>query len=122
MEIIASARAVFDAGHTVSGLPRCSSSNHGHSWTVTVELTDELDAKSGVARGSETLLDSLEGLVRELRLRNLDEMLPGTVTSPAGIAAVVLDRLALRHPRITSVSVDCSDGTGGTIRRTPRQL
>lgn len=121
MEVTSTATGTFDAGHRIEDLARCASA-HGHSWLVSVGVTGDLDPKTGWVRGSEALPDSLEGFLRELRGRNLDEMLEGATTSPLGIAAVALDRLALRYPRITVVRVDCSDGTSGEIRRAPRQL
>lgn len=122
MEVTSSAAGSFDAGHVIEALPRCSSPNHGHSWTVTVTIGGELDPKTGWVRGADTLPESLEGFLRELRGRDLNEMLPGTVTSPLGIASVTIDRLALRYPRIVRCEVECSDGTRGGITRTPRQL
>jgi hypothetical protein len=61
-------------------------------------------------------------LLGELRDQDLDEMMPGVVTSPIGIASGVLERMALHYPRLTSVRVACSDRTEGEVRRAPRQL
>lgn len=111
MDISSSATLGFDAGH----------GDHGHHWDVEVSVSGDLDPKSGFVRGAELLMPALRELLAEVDHRNLDEMLPGSVASPLGVAAWVLDRLALRFPRIVRVTVDCSDGTSGEIRRAPRQ-
>jgi hypothetical protein len=73
-------------------------------------------------RGAEDAPAELRKVTAELQEKNLNEMLEGSTTSPLGIAGQLLDRLALRYPRISAIRVDCSDGTAGEIRRAPRQL
>lgn len=112
--------ASFDAGHSIKAIER-EFRNHGHNWTVSATITGEPDPATGWPRGSEKLKPDLEALVAELHLRNLDEMLPGVVSSPIFLAASFLEKLALVHPKITAVEVECSDGTIGRVTRSPRQ-
>ena len=121
MEIRSIASATFDAQHRIPGFLPCANP-HGHSWTVEVEVGGDLDPKSGWARGSEELPRFLDEWTESLHRQDLNDFLPGVVTSPLGIASAALDALALRFPRILTVRVLCSDGTRGEVRRTPRQV
>lgn len=119
MDISSIATAGFDAAHRIPSYSYCSSP-HGHHWDVRVTVTGDLDPKSGWIRGAEHLQAALLALMVEIDNKDLDEMLPGVVSSPLGIASWILDRLALAFPRIVRVTVDCSDGNAGEIRRAPR--
>lgn len=121
METSITATARFDASHTIPDLERCSKL-HGHSYTVHVTSTGDPDPKTGWPRGTDDLPKTLEDLTFELNRRNLADMLPGVVTSPMGIAAAFAERLVMHFPRITTVKVECSDGTMGRVKRTPRVL
>ena len=94
---------------------------HGHSWVLEATVEGDLDPKVGMVRGAETLQQHVTEWCGELNNRNLDDMLPGVVTSPLGIATAALNDLALRHPRIATVRVLCTDGTRGEVSRTSRQ-
>jgi 6-pyruvoyl-tetrahydropterin synthase len=120
VETSVTVRVAFDAGHSIKAIER-EFRNHGHHWTVAATIAGEPDPATGWPRGSETLLGALEELTAELNLRNLDEMLPGVVTSPLFLAAQFLEMLAQHYPRISAVEVDCSDGTSGRVVRSPRQ-
>jgi 6-pyruvoyl-tetrahydropterin synthase len=121
VEIISCVKASFDAAHRVENYELCSFGD-GHTWTVYAFVTGELDPKTGWVHGSVGLPLSLERICHELDRANLDSMMPGVVSTPLGIAANFLERLALQYPRLSAVRVECSDGTAGEIRRTPRQL
>jgi len=121
MDLRSIAAASFDAQHRVPGYRPCDRI-HGHSWIVEVDVAGELDPKTGWVRGAELLPEALDKWAEELNLGSLEELLPGVVTSPLGIASAALDALALRFPTIASVRVLCTDGTRGEVRRTPRQL
>lgn len=121
MDTSISAKATFDAGHTIPKLERCARPNHGHQWTVFAAVSGDLNPDTGFPRGAEKLPDSLDKLAAELSGESLDELLPGVTSSPLGIAASFLEKLVLFYPNLTSVEVICSDGLGGRITRTPRQ-
>lgn len=111
----------FDAGHSIPDYEPCAR-GHGHHWDVRVQVSGDLDPRTGWTRGSAPLAGSLRVITEELNGTQLPEMLPGVITSPLGLASYFLDRLALQFPAITRVRVDCSDGTAGVVKRTPRQL
>ena len=121
MNVTSSATAQLDAGHSIPDLPRCVRPGHGHSWTITVTVEDDLDPRTGWVRGSADLPLRLQTFVDQMQSEDLDEMLPGVITSPLGLASATMERLLLRFPKIVSVRVDCSDHTSGEIRRTPPQ-
>ncbi len=117
METSITVSAGFDAAHSIG-----EEMVHGHHWDVYVEVSGNMDPKTGWPVGTEKLPTQLEGLATLLTGRSLDTALPGTTTSPLGIAMVILDRLSGRQPNITQVRAVCSDGTEGTVRRPLRQL
>jgi len=119
VEITASATAEFDAGHLIKELLACTR-QHGHFYVVTASVTGELDPVFGWPRGTQNLPTDLGDLVSEVNGRNLNELMPGVVTTPVGIAANFLERLLGRYPTLVAVGVKCSDGTSGTVTRTPR--
>ncbi|HEX5016493.1 MAG TPA: 6-carboxytetrahydropterin synthase [Actinomycetes bacterium] len=121
MELSVTVSAHFDAQHRIADYPPCADP-HGHSWTVEATVSGDLDPKSGWVPGSTFLEQDVRLMAEELNRSDLNVLLPGTVTSPLGIAGYFLERLALRFQRLTSVRVSCSDGTAGEVRRTPRQL
>jgi 6-pyruvoyl-tetrahydropterin synthase len=120
VETSVTVRVSFDAGHSIKAIER-EFRNHGHHWTVAATIVGEPDPTTGWPRGSEKLLPDLTELVAELDLRNLDEMIPGIVSSPLFLAAQFLEQLAPHFPRIHAVEVECSDGTSGRVVRSPRQ-
>jgi 6-pyruvoyl-tetrahydropterin synthase len=121
LELRSVASASFDAQHRIPGYEPCTRP-HGHSWIVEVEVGGELEPKSGWVRGTAQLHTAVQDWAAELHLGDLNELLPGVVTSPLGIASAALDALALRFPHIATVRVLCTDGTKGVVSRTPRQL
>jgi 6-pyruvoyl-tetrahydropterin synthase len=113
-------RAVFDAGHSIKGIEG-EKRHHGHHWTVLATVSAEPDPVTGWPRGSLALQSVLEDELRELHCRDLNEMLPGVVTSPVFLAAQFLEKLAVLFPKISAVEVECSDGSSGRVVRSPRQ-
>jgi len=99
VEQLVSVRTEFDAHHQLNQTDRvrCARS-HGHHWTVVVEKTGKED----------WLEEHLVGLVDEMADRSLNEMFPMLDPSPEQLSVLIMERLLLRHPTITSVSV--SDG------------
>lgn len=115
------AQASFEAGHTIQEFHPCARPGHGHHYDVSVSVAGDLDPKTGWPRATEDLPVDLQLLVSELDGESLTDMLPGIATSPLGIAAYIQERLLLRYPKIVEVTVDCSNHTRGTVRRTLRQ-
>ena len=116
-----SASATFEAGHTISASAHCARPGHGHHYEAKVVVSGDLDPETGWPRGTVNLCLDLDELTAELDGENLNELLPGVVTSPLGIATYIQEQLLMNYPGISAVIVTCSDGTEGTIRRTPRQ-
>lgn len=112
MEQLVRVRNEFDAHHQLTekepDRPRCSRS-HGHHWTVEV-------TKLGRAGDLE---DDVALVLGEMADRSINEMFPTLNPSPEQLATLICERLILRHPAITEVSV--SDGRlTGITRNTPR--
>jgi 6-pyruvoyl-tetrahydropterin synthase len=119
VDITASASAQFNAGHLIKELLACTR-QHGHFYDVEATVSGELDPVKGWPRGTEHLPTDLWEIVKELEGRQLNDMMPGVTTTPVGIAAYFMERLAINYPRLTSVEVRCSDHTAGRVSRTPR--
>ena len=79
---------------------------HGHSFHVAVT---ELGNDAGVRH---VLTDHLSEVLSELHLHCLDDMLVGGSQTLDGIAAWVMERLLINHPRITNVEVWAADRPG----------
>jgi 6-pyruvoyl-tetrahydropterin synthase len=121
VEVISCTESQFDAAHRVENYEPCALGD-GHTWTVSAQCAGALDPKTGFVAGAIGLPLALERICTEYDRTNLDSMMPGVVSTPLGIAGHILERLALQFSHITVVRVECSDGTAGEIRRTPRQL
>jgi len=112
------ARAEFEAGHQLDSPPRCSRL-HGHRYGVEVEVEGRLNHKTSLAVDLDALAESLSALCAELRDRDLNEMMPGVITTPYGVAAWIMERLLATWP-VTRVSVTESGSTTATATREVR--
>lgn len=86
---------------------------HGHSFHVSVT---ELGNDAGVR---DILAVHLSDVLSELHLHSLDDMLTGGSQKLDGIAAWVMERLLINHPRITKVETWVADRPGihvGVVR------
>lgn len=81
---------------------------HLHGHTFGVQAT-ELGTEVGGVKYD--LLPDLQGVLVELHLHNLDEMLMGGSQTLDGIGAWIMERLILRHPRLVRVEVWMYDQT-----------
>lgn len=87
------ARRVFDSTHRDETE---SSHLHGHRFTVVVTEQTEVVTK---------LPDHLRAVLDELHLHSLDDMLIGGSQTGQGIAAWIMERLLINHPKVTSVEL-----------------
>ena len=96
----------FGAAHTLKDHPTCSR-DHGHSYTVTLTwVGDPIPDNWGYPMTVDQLEDAVSVVV-ELRGLRLNDMLPASPPSVAGVAAYLLDRT--RMLGVTKVEVHESD-------------
>ena len=78
----------------------CAPYLHGHTFHV-------IATEIGIAEYD--LLEDLDGVVGELHLHSLDEMLVGGGQDLESMSAWVMERLVMRHPRLTMVEMWTAD-------------
>lgn len=110
MRASATVQATFAASHTVKDHPVCGR-RHGHAWVVSVTAEAPISPKTGSVVDTAGLSTALAFLAVELGHRDIDDMLPGVVSTPEGIAVWVRERLLLAYPNITVVTVSNGDYT-----------
>jgi 6-pyruvoyl-tetrahydropterin synthase len=98
------ARQTFEAAHHVESHSLCGV-NHGHRWTIEVSVTGQLDAKKVQLVDHGDLVAALATIVAELRDRDLNDMLPGVITTPEGLGLYIRERLTLAWPRLSYVRI-----------------
>src|SRR3990172_8101756 len=113
-EFTGSATASFSAGHVVKDHLRCGRP-HGHRWTITVTIKAGQDPATGELVGLPELAETVEQFCAELDREDLNDMLPGAQTTPAGVALALREHLSLRFRTIEEVRVDM-DGVASTLR------
>lgn len=94
----------FEAAHHIDEHSVCGG-NHGHDWSIAVTVAGGLDPKEIYVVDSGELAAALRNVVDEFRGRDLNDMLPGVVTTPEGVGLYVRERLILDWPRIINVTV-----------------
>lgn len=94
----------FSASHRTDE-PQSCQSLHGHDWTVEVSIEGEISPKTHTVGEINALHHALAVVCRELRFRDLNDMLPGVPATAEGIAAYIHERLVLEFPTLTRVSV-----------------
>jgi len=102
VDYMQSAEIKFDASHQVDKVPGCKML-HGHTFTVRAAVSGNLEADEEGVRRVQYYEDlaQLENLREELDERHLNDMMPGVVTTPEGVAAWFLERL----PNVDHVEV-----------------
>jgi len=108
MDFTGTAAASFSASHVVQNHPRCGRM-HGHRWRVEVEITAGQDPATGELLGLPELADAVEQLASELDREHINDMLPGTAATPAGVALGFRERLAMHFVGVLSVTVWADD-------------
>lgn len=101
-------RSIFDAPHQVIDHSICEG-RHAHRWTVSATVEGGLDPKKVLVVDHGELRLALDRVVNEVRNRDLNDMLPGVVTTPEGLAIYLRERLVLDWPRLVEVTVDMGD-------------
>lgn len=114
MKHFLTARQSFEAAHHVDGHSLCGV-NHGHRWTIEVTISGGLDPKKVQLVDHGELVATLTPIIDELRDRDLNDMLPGVITTPEGLGIYVRERLILRWPRIAYVKVTMGDLVSITV-------
>jgi 6-pyruvoyl-tetrahydropterin synthase len=99
------AHVTFEASHFVMDHSLCGRT-HGHQWNVAVTVEGGLDPRKIWVVEHGELLSSLNRIVREFADRDLNDMLPGVVTTPEGLALYVRERMTLEWPRIVRIEVE----------------
>ena len=98
MQYFVTAWWAFSAAHQIPD-SELHSEPHGHAYIVRVTCESRFDqAKKRVAVDADELRHALEVLLEELNLRDLNVMLTGAEPTLEGIAAWILDRMALQWP------------------------
>lgn len=107
---------VFSARHSIRDHPWCESD--GHTYRVTATFSHEdLDPAYGYPRGAGyEVFAILDGIVNELRRRDLNEMLPGMRTTTPQLAAWFAERLFSFGLRgVCRVEVSNEEETGAVV-------
>lgn len=115
MNYRSSATTWFSAGHTLEANGWCGDKQHGHRYTVTVTFDREgypTTDHAAWCEGRQKVLD----LVMELKDRDLNKMLGAQVPNVFGVAAFVMERLAI-NLSVTRVEVREDDGPCAIIER-----
>jgi 6-pyruvoyl-tetrahydropterin synthase len=102
----------FDAGHCVLQDEACSTP-HGHHWVCVVTISTGGSPAEQVAVTE--LRKRLDEIGRQLNRRDLNRMLPGTITNTTGVANWLWNELALHVPLI-EVRVS-ADGASSVVRK-----
>lgn len=104
MKALVTVRDEFAASHSVRDHSTCWRGD-GHTWLVEASVSGEISPKTGMVVDHGEFADALRTICNELRHRDLNDMLPGVVTTPEGIASYIRERLILTFPGVTRVSV-----------------
>jgi len=118
MEFAFTAETSFSASHEeeyCSLGPRL----HGHRWRVSASIQSRFDPIKG-RLAPQSLLADLSGVLAELDGRHLNDMLPGTHTTPENIGAWVIERLSLQYRTLYKVKVWLDEREYTSVRREVR--
>jgi len=103
----------FFAGHVIPGHSTCGR-QHGHDWSVAVSLESSLNPQDGLVVEHGAFQHAVEELVAEFNGRNINDLLPGVLPTPEGIAQYVHERLVFEYP-VTKVTVVMSRSISATV-------
>ena len=94
----------FEAGHILEGTRDCAR-QHGHRYRVEVAADLRFEPVRRQVTDIEPLRKALTDICAELDGRWLNDMIPGVLPTPDGIAAWFMERLLLHFPRVTRVTL-----------------
>lgn len=100
-------RLGFGAGHSLEGHPECGRP-HGHYFVVEITFTGDPIHPYGAVTSRETEGKAV-AIVHELSGRNLNDMLGAAIPSLHGLAAYLLERLAILGVTRVEVTQDAGD-------------
>lgn len=106
MRFVSCVEESFEASHQVPGHSVCGERHGGHVWKVVVGVEGGLDPKTIQVVDHADLAKALHRVVREIRGRHLNDMLPGVIPTPEGVGLYIRERMILEWPRISFVSVE----------------
>lgn len=104
----ASVNGKFSASHVIDNHSKCHRL-HGHEWSVEISVSGQIDPKTGMVVDFGEIQRDFKSLLSELDNKHINDMLPGASPSHEGIAAYVRERMVLKYPNISGVSVWTSD-------------
>jgi 6-pyruvoyl-tetrahydropterin synthase len=107
-ELTGTAAASFSAHHVIKDHPRCGR-DHGHRWRLAVSIAAGQDPKTGELLGLPELATAVEQFASELDRESINDMLPGSQPTAAGVAFAARERLSLKWRTITKVQVWMDD-------------
>lgn len=94
----------FDSAHSLVNDPD-HGRVHGHGYRVEVQADLRFEAQRRQVTDTKPLQEAVASLCRELDGRNLNEMLPGVVSTPDGVASYFMERLLLSFPLVKQVTI-----------------
>ena len=105
----------FDAAHFLPGHLKCGTM-HGHTWTVTVEITGQV-GDMGMVLDFEYFDRTVKSVLFSLDHRALNEVIDGPPTCE-NLAVWIVERLdkELKHTSACLYSVTVQEGAGGYAR------
>ena len=110
----------FSSAHRIEG-SELHGETHGHRYGVRVICESRYDqAKKRTYVDADALHQALKTLLEELNLRDLNVMLTGAEPTLEGIAAWVMDRMALEWP-VVRCEVNSELGTAVEVTRELRK-
>jgi 6-pyruvoyl-tetrahydropterin synthase len=108
--------AEFEAAHFLEGDPRCGIRPHGHRYRIEANVGGKMRADPKVRPVDlEALLRQWQAIAGEFNGRSVQDMMPGVITDPFGIARYLLERMLQDWPYIQSVSVWEHPDLGATV-------
>jgi 6-pyruvoyltetrahydropterin/6-carboxytetrahydropterin synthase len=97
----------FDASHQLSHLPADHPCHnlHGHGYTVIVEVTGEVDPKTGFLIDYREIHEIVKPLIDQLDHHHLNEVEGLTLTSTEYIARWLWERIKPKLPILSKISI-----------------
>jgi 6-pyruvoyltetrahydropterin/6-carboxytetrahydropterin synthase len=115
MQYSATVETSFEAGHLIEGHRTCGRV-HGHHYRVQATALGHMQ-RDGTPVDMFELRQAAQALADECDGRYLNEMLPGVIPSPHGIARWFMERLLDQWPRVAEVTVWERPCCSGTVKR-----